>query len=205
MFIDFEGMDPADIYQVMTQAVIPRPVAWVLSENPAGDYNLAPFSFFTPITSHPPLIMFSVGRKPTDNAFKDTRVNIEARKDFVVHIAHRDLAKAMTATSRTLPHGESELAELGLELTPFEGSRLPRLKDCHVALACELSEIKELGAVPQSLVFGLVKGVFVADPATYQDEKGRLRIDGAAVDPIGRLGGSEYVTFGEVLKVPRPS
>lgn len=205
MFIDFEGMDPADIYQVMTQAVIPRPVAWVLSENPAGDYNLAPFSFFTPITSNPPLIMFSVGRKPTDNAFKDTRVNIEARKDFVVHIAHRDLAKAMTATSRTLPHGESELAELGLELTPFEGSRLPRLKDCHVALACELSEIKEVGAAPQSLVFGLVKGVFVADPATYQDEKGRLRIDGAAVDPIGRLGGSEYVTFGEVLKVPRPS
>ena len=205
MFIDFEGMDPADIYQVMTQAVIPRPVAWVLSENPAGDYNLAPFSFFTPITSNPPLIMFSVGRKPTDNAFKDTRVNIEARKDFVVHIAHRDLAKAMTATSRTLPHGESELAELGLELTPFEGSRLPRLKDCHVALACELSEIKEVGAAPQSLVFGLVKGVFVDDPATYQDEKGRLRIDGAAVDPIGRLGGSEYVTFGEVLKVPRPS
>ena len=205
MFIDFEGMDPVDIYQVMTQTVIPRPVAWVLSENPAGDYNLAPFSFFTPITSNPPLIMFSVGRKPTDNAFKDTRVNIEARKDFVVHIAHRDLAKAMTATSRTLPHGESELAELGLELTPFEGSRLPRLKDCHVALACELSEIKEVGAAPQSLVFGLVKGVFVADPATYQDEKGRLRVDGAAVDPIGRLGGSEYVTFGEVLKVPRPS
>lgn len=205
MFIDFEGMESADIYQVMTQTVIPRPVAWVLSENPAGDYNLAPFSFFTPITSNPPLIMFSVGRKPTDNAFKDTRVNIEARKDFVVHIAHRDLAQAMTATSRTLPHGESELAELGLELVPLEGSRLPRLKDCHVALACELSEIKEVGAAPQSLVFGLVKGMYVADSATYQDAKGRLRIDGASVDPIGRLGGSEYVTFGEVLKVPRPS
>lgn len=205
MYIDFEGMDPTDIYQVMTQTVIPRPVAWVLSENPAGDYNLAPFSFFTPITSNPPLIMISVGRKPTDNAFKDTRVNIEARKEFVVHIAHRDLAKAMTATSRTLPHGESELAELGLELTPFEDFRLPRLKDCHVALACELSEIKEVGAAPQSLVFGLVKGVYVADPATYHDEKGRLRVDGSAVDPIGRLGGSEYVTFGDVLKVPRPS
>lgn len=205
MFIDFDSMDPSDIYQVLTQTVIPRPVAWVLSENPAGDYNLAPFSFFTPITSNPPLVMFSVGRKPTDNAFKDTRVNIEARKDFVVHIAHRDLAQAMTATSQTLPHGESELAELGLELVPFEGSRLPRLKDCHVALACELYDIKEIGAAPQSLVFGSVKGVYVSDAATYQDDKGRLRIDGAAVDPIGRLGGSEYVTFGDVLKVPRPS
>lgn len=205
MFIDFDGMNPADIYHTLTQTVIPRPVAWVLTENPDGDYNLAPFSFFTPITSNPPLVMFSVGRKPTDNAFKDTRVNIEERKEFVVHIAHRELAGAMTETSRTLPHGESELANLGLELCEFEGFHLPRLSDCHVALACELYEIKEIGAAPQSLVFGLVKGIYVADQAADHDDKGRLKIDGAAVDPIGRLGGSEYVTFGDILKVPRPS
>lgn len=205
MFIDFENMDATEAYHILTQTVVPRPVAWVLSENPDGDYNLAPFSFFTPITSNPPLLMFSVGRKPTDNAFKDTRVNIEARKDFVVHIAHRELASAMTATSRTLPHGESELADLGLELAPMEGSRLPRLTDCHVAFACELYDIKEIGAAPQTLVFGLVKGVYVSDQATHLDDKGRLKIDAAALDPIGRLGGSEYVTFGDILKVPRPS
>ncbi|MDK9558068.1 flavin reductase family protein [Marinobacter sp. M216] len=205
MFIDFEGMNSADVYHALTQTVIPRPVAWVLSENPDGDYNLAPFSFFTPITSNPPLLMLSVGRKPTDNAFKDTRVNIEQRKDFVVHIAHRELATAMTETSRTLPHGESELARLGLELVPFEGSRLPRLKDCHVAFACELYEIKEIGAAPQSLVFGLVKGAYVSDQAIAYDDQNRLRIDAATIDPIGRLGGSEYVTFGDIVKVPRPS
>ncbi|MCS5564449.1 flavin reductase family protein [Marinobacter sp.] len=205
MFIDFEGMNPTDAYHTLTQTVIPRPVAWVLSENPQGDYNLAPFSFFTPITSNPPLLMFSVGRKPTDNAFKDTRVNIEERRDFVVHIAHRELAGAMTETSRTLPHGESELANLGLELTELEGSRLPRLKDCHVALACELYDIKEIGAAPQSLVFGRIKGVYVSDDAVHHDDKNRLKVDGAKIDPLGRLGGSEYVTFGDVLKIPRPS
>ncbi len=205
MFIDFEGMNPTDAYHTLTQTVIPRPVAWVLSEHPQGDYNLAPFSFFTPITSNPPLLMFSVGRKPTDNAFKDTRVNIEERRDFVVHIAHRELAGAMTETSRTLPHGESELANLGLELTELEGSRLPRLKDCHVALACELYDIKEIGAAPQSLVFGRIKGVYVSDDAVHHDDKNRLKIDGAKIDPLGRLGGSEYVTFGDVLKIPRPS
>lgn len=205
MFIDFEGMNPTDAYHTLTQTVIPRPVAWVLSENPQGDYNLAPFSFFTPITSNPPLLMFSVGRKPTDNAFKDTRVNIEERRDFVVHIAPRELAGAMTETSRTLPHGESELANLGLELTALEGSRLPRLKDCHVALACELYDIKEIGAAPQSLVFGRIKGVYVSDDAVHHDDKNRLKVDGAKVDPLGRLGGSEYVTFGDVLKIPRPS
>ncbi|TNE78255.1 MAG: flavin reductase family protein [Gammaproteobacteria bacterium] len=205
MFIDFEGMKPTDIYHVLTQTAIPRPVAWVLSENPDGGYNLAPFSFFTPITSNPPLVMLSVGHKPTDKTNKDTRVNIEQRKDFVLHIAHRELAGAVTETSRTLPLGESELDDLGLELVSFSGSRLPRLKDCRVAMACELEEIKEIGAGPQSLIFGRVKGVYLDDTVTAEDDKGRLKIRGDAIDPIGRLGGSEYVTFGEILKIPRPS
>ncbi|MFL1452984.1 flavin reductase family protein [Marinobacter sp. GN3S48] len=205
MLIDFDGMAPQNIYHILTQTVIPRPVAWVLSENPDGDYNLAPFSFFTPITSNPPLLMFSVGKKPTDGAFKDTRVNIEQRKRFVVHIAHRELASAMTETSRTMPHGESELVNTDLELTNFEGSELPRLKDCRVAMACELYDIKEIGPTPQTLVFGKILSVYVADEAARHDDKGRLVFDAAAIDPIGRLGGSEYVTFGEVLKIPRPA
>ncbi len=205
MQIDFDGMDPKEVYHILTQTIIPRPVAWVLSENPDGDYNLAPFSFFTPITSNPPLLMFSVGKKPTDGSFKDTRLNIETNRHFVVHIAHRELAEAMTETSRTLPHGESELKNIDLELTGFEGSPLPRLKDCRVALACELFEIKEIGAAPQSLIFGRINAIHVADEAITRDDKDRLRFDGSAIDPLGRLGGSEYVTFGEILKVPRPA
>lgn len=205
MLIDLEGMNPTDAYHILTQTVIPRPVAWVLSENPEGDYNLAPFSFFTPITSNPPLLMFSVGKKPTDGASKDTRVNIEERKHFVVHIAHRGLAEAVTETSRTLPHGESELKNLDLAFEEFEGFSLPRLRDCHVAFACELHEVKEIGGAPQSLVFGKILRVWVADHAAGYDDKNRLTFDGSAIDPLGRLGGSEYVAFGDVIKVPRPS
>ncbi|KAA1173931.1 flavin reductase family protein [Marinobacter salinexigens] len=205
MFVDFDGMNPTSIYHVLTQTAIPRPIAWVLSENPDGGYNLAPFSFFTPVTSNPPLVMLSVGQKPTDKSNKDTRVNIEARKDFVIHIAHRELAPAVTETSRTLPLGESELTNIGLEVVEFEGSRLPRLKDCRVAMACELEEIKEIGAAPQSLIFGRVKGIYLDDSVTGEDEKGRLKIHGDKIDPIGRLGGSEYVTFGDIVKIPRPA
>lgn len=205
MFIDFEGMPPQNIYHILTQTIIPRPVAWVLTENPEGDFNLAPFSFFTPITSNPPLLMLSVGKKPTDGSFKDTRVNIEERQRFVVHIAHRELAGAMTETSRTLPHGQSELEHLGLELAEFEGFELPRLKDCRVALACELYDIKEIGPAPQTLIFGKILAIHVAEEAVRYDEKQRLSFDAATLDPLGRLGGSEYTTFGEVLKIPRPA
>lgn len=204
MIIDFDELAAGEVYHAMTQTIIPRPVAWILSENPAGDYNLAPFSFFTAIGSSPPLIMVSVGKKP-GGEFKDTRSNIETRGHFTIHMAHRELAAAMTESSRVLPHGESELNNLELELVDFDGFSLPRLADCRIALGCELYEIKEVGDQPQSLIFGRIRRVYVADDVTGIDDKGRFRVDAARVDPIGRLGGSEYVTFGEVLTIPRPT
>ncbi|WP_111495810.1 MULTISPECIES: flavin reductase family protein [Marinobacter] len=204
MIIDFTEMPSDRVYHCMTQSLIPRPVAWVLSENPEGDYNLAPFSFFTAVTSNPPLIMLSVGRKP-DGDFKDTRVNIEERKKFVIHIAHDELARTMTETARSLPHGVSEVAQNDLKTVPFDGFDLPRLADCKIALACELYQLQELGPNRQSVIFGQVSQLYVDDAAATRDEKDRFRIDAEAIQPIGRLGGSEYMTFGEILSIPRPS
>ena len=47
MYIDFGDMTPQQVYITMTQTVIPRPIAWVLSENADGSLNLAP----TPIST----------------------------------------------------------------------------------------------------------------------------------------------------------
>ncbi len=203
MYIELEGLSRNQIYMTMTQSIIPRPVAWVLSDNGNGGYNLAPYSYFNAVCSEPPLIFISAGKKP-DGSHKDTRVNIEERHHFVVHIAHRELAEPMTETSRTLPHGESELDLAQLKLTEFEGSPLPRLADCRVALACELYEIQEIGPAPQSLVFGKVRSIYLDDNVVSTDEKGRLKVHADKIDPIGRLGASEYVTFGEILSIPRP-
>ena len=45
MYIDFGDMTPQQVYITMTQTVIPRPIAWVLSENADGSLNLAPVSY----------------------------------------------------------------------------------------------------------------------------------------------------------------
>ena len=89
MIIDFKQQSPANRYHIMTQTVIPRPIAWVLSENTSDNpatsepsYNLAPFSFFNAICSHPPLPMLSVGHK-SDGTEKDTSVNLLSGRDFV--------------------------------------------------------------------------------------------------------------------------
>lgn len=203
MIFDFNELPAGLRYQYLTQTLIPRPVAWTLTENPTGDYNLAPFSFFTALGSEPPLVLLSVGRKP-EGEFKDTRTNIEARKYFVIHIAHREMAAAMTESSRTLPHGDSELTRAGLPVTPIPGFPLPRLTECHVAFACELYDLQEVGPMPQTLIFGLVKHLYVVDGAVARDEKGRTRFDARVIDPLGRLGASEYTTFGDIISIPRP-
>lgn len=202
MNIDVSELSQSQAYFTLTQTVLPRPVAWVLSEHENGEYNLAPFSYFTPVTSNPPMLMFSVGRKP-DGDLKDTHRNIAERKAFVVHLAQREWAEQVTRSARMLPAGESELALCELETVPFEGSRLPRLAGSRVAFSCELHRIDEVGDGPQYLVFGLIKKIWLDDCVVGEDEKGRQKIDAQQIDPLGRLGGNEYVTFGDILNIPR--
>ena len=54
MYVDISQLDPQQIYITLTQTVIPRPIAWVLSENANGSLNLAPYSFLNAVSSEPP-------------------------------------------------------------------------------------------------------------------------------------------------------
>jgi flavin reductase (DIM6/NTAB) family NADH-FMN oxidoreductase RutF len=148
--------------------------------------------------------MLSIGKKP-DGSEKDTRRNIRERSHFVINIPHREQARAVTASSAGLAHGESEVEQLGLELTAFEGSALPRLADCRIALACERYQILDIGSIPQALILGRVNRIYADDTVLAESAPGeRPQILAERVDPIGRLGGSDYTTFGEILTVPRP-
>ncbi|GJL81526.1 MAG: hypothetical protein DHS20C01_11600 [marine bacterium B5-7] len=204
MLIDLNKLTPQQVYFTLIQTVIPRPIAWVLSENEGGSYNLAPFSYFNAVCSDPPLVMISIGRKP-DGAFKDTKINIEERPDFVIHIVDEDTLDDMNASSATLPYGASELAEVGLETTAIDDFPLPRLKRVKVAFACTRHQVLQLGGSPQSIVFGEVKKVFVEDSVVGEDAKGRAKILADKIRPVGRMGASEYLSFGEIIRKARPA
>jgi len=195
-------LSPIQTYATMTQTVIPRPVAWVLSQNESGSYNLAPFSYFNALSSDPPMIMLSIGREP-DGSIKDTHINIEARKHFIVHIAHREMAEPMTLSSASMAPEVSEVDELGLKLADMPGSELPRLADCRIAYACEFSEIKMIKT--QAIVFAELKHLYLDDAVVGSDAKGRLAVKADAADPLGRLGGGEYFGAGEIIFVKRPA
>jgi len=201
MIIDLAELSLARVYYTMIQTLVPRPVAWVLSDNGNKSLNLAPFSYFNGVASDPPLIMLSIGKKP-DGRIKDSRRNIIERNEFVVHIAHRELAEQVTKSSKVLAADESELDASGLETVPFGDFRIPRLKDCRIAMACELYRAEDITPT-QALILGEVKSIYVDDSVITEDEKGRTKIHADKIDPITRLGGDEYGLFGGVMTVPR--
>ena len=75
MKIDLAKLDVAGAHGFMVGAVLPRPIAWVSTIGEDGVYNLAPFSFFTGLSSKPAVVGFGVGAK-RDGRKKDTLVNI---------------------------------------------------------------------------------------------------------------------------------
>ncbi|MGI9877175.1 flavin reductase family protein [Vibrio chagasii] len=202
MNLKLNTLAPTQIYHLMTQTVVPRPIAWALTESADQEYNLAPFSYFTPVSSNPPLLMLSVGKKPSGE-IKDTTRNAHETGKLVIHIASSSSAEVMTATAATLEHNESEVTANNIELVEFEVFSLPRVKQCAVAFGCTLYEVKEVGEVPQSLIFAQIEQVFIAEEV-IDKESDRLKIDALALDPLSRLGGGEYATLSNVFSVTRP-
>ncbi len=48
-------------YKLLTNLVVPRPIAWVTSVNAGGVVNLAPFSFFNAVSGNPLYLIISIG------------------------------------------------------------------------------------------------------------------------------------------------
>ena len=202
MQLDFKEISANQVYFTMIQTIIPRPIAWVLSENESGNFNLAPFSYFTAVASDPPLLMFSIGKKMDDNN-KDTLKNITERKEFIVHIASQDLANEVNLSAANMEYGESEVDSIGLETVAMSGSKLPRLANAKIAMACSLYEIKEIGNKPMSLVFGEVHQIYVCD-SIVSEQNERIKINANDLQPLARLGGNDYASISPSFTVDRP-
>ena len=203
MNLNIAEFSPNQRYHLMTQTIIPRPIAWALTDSGNSSFNLAPFSYFTAVSSAPPILMLSVGKKPNGDS-KDTLVNIINNKQVVIHIASVQHAPLVTQTSQTLAHGESELTEAKIATTEFDGFSLPRIAQCDIAYGCELYEIKELGNVPQSLIFVEVKQVYINDKVADIDNKQRIKVHADKISPLSRLGGGEYATIDKPFEIERP-
>ncbi len=205
MQIKLDDLSTPQTYFTMTQAVIPRPIAWILSENEDASFNLAPFSYFNAVCSDPPLVMVSIGLQE-DGSKKDSLRNIRQRSQYVIHIASSDQLPELNQSSATLPPGESEVLASNLQTTPVEGFHMPRLSDCKIALMCERYQIQTIGNNnQQSLLFGEIREIYVDDSCVEINDQGRIKILADQVRPLSRLGASQFASFGDVQVAKRPA
>lgn len=196
----------------MTDLVAPRPIAWISSEDLQGRRNLAPFSYFQAVCSHPPMIVVSISWHP-DGRMKDTLANILARREFVVsHVGEASLA-AMNQTSAMLPAGESEWDFAGVPAEAATVVSPPRVAGALAHLECRLTQAIPLGSLggdtPEkpsaTLVLAEVVHFAVAQELLVRDARGRLTaIDPARLATVGRLGGIAYTRTTDRVSLPRP-
>lgn len=157
MELDPESLPVRERYALMIASILPRPIAWVSTISPDGITNLAPFSFFTGITANPMSVCFAPVND-RDGKRKDTLVNAEKTKQFVVNIANEDNALKMNETSAAWPYGVSEFEKAGLTPLPSLKVKPPRVKESPLHMECELIQIVTLSEGPLGghLVIGKV-------------------------------------------------
>jgi flavin reductase (DIM6/NTAB) family NADH-FMN oxidoreductase RutF len=199
-----------ELYFLLRDSIIPRPIAWVSSIDGNGITNLAPFSFFNVCSANPPILGFCCGAKDEDDAtggfaIKDTLANVKTTKQFVINIVPENLAEEMVRTSDPLPSGESEFEYAGLVSAPSTRVLPPRVIGSPVAYECELFSVTPLGA--NAWVMGRVIHVHI-DERVYIGKKRDLnhRVDTlkhTELRPYARLGGAYYARLREIETMAR--
>ncbi len=199
MEFDVKNMDEKNIYKLMISTIVPRPIAWISTISKDGIYNIAPFSFYMGISSSPPLIAISIGKKD-DELKKDTWKNIEEIGDFVVNIVTYDLVEKMNITSYPFDEKIDEFIEAGLTPIKSDYVKSPRIKESPINIECKkfiIMEIADMG-----LIFGEILKYHIDD--SLINEKGY--VDSKKLQVVGRLGGADYCKISEdnIFSIMRP-
>jgi flavin reductase (DIM6/NTAB) family NADH-FMN oxidoreductase RutF len=196
--VDPAALSSAAAYQWLAATILPRPIAWTSTLNEDGSANLAPFSFFTGVSSDPPSCLICVSRHGQADK-KDTWRNIERTREYVIHVVPDALAQQMNATSRVLAYGVDEIVEAGLTKLASELVAPPRVAEAPVAMECRLDRIIEIGRAGTAVIIGEILLWHVRDDLLVGG-----RLDPGRLDAIGRLGGAGYARTRDRFEMPRP-
>lgn len=198
--IDPEKQQERDNYKIMTGAIIPRPVAFVLSKSSEGIVNAAPFSYFNIVSANPPLISVSIQRK--NGVQKDSAKNMIDTKQFVVHVTTEGIVENVNHTAAPLEHNDSELRLTDLTLVDSDVIDVPGVAEAPFWMECTLSQhITDDNYASFDLMIGKVER-FHIDEAFYDKTNGH--VDALGLKAISRLAGNDYAKVGEKFTLARP-
>ena len=202
MKIDPNELDSKKAHDILTDIITPRPIAFVSTIDKDGVYNLAPYSYFTPLCNVPMIVGFSLGRKGKGEK-KDTLVNVEYSKEFVINIVTETLANPMVKTAKAFPIQIDEFKEVGLTPIKADLVKPPMVAESPINMECRLMQILEFGVDPKknNFIIGEVIRVHIKDEFVVEDQ-----IQAPKLKVIGRLGreGRSYCRTTDIFEIQRP-
>ncbi len=179
MIIDFSDINESKKYSIMSNTIFPRPIAWISTED-NGIVNLAPFSYFTALSSNPPLIIVSIAHKEESCAPKDTFANIMKHKVCTINLAHKELLRDLVSTSEELPKEIGECEKFGIQIKSLLDGFPPMVSEAKCALFCKFVKTIEIGDRYEPIILQ-IEHVYIDDSSI--DEKGHITLEN-----IGRVG-----------------
>ena len=185
MLYDTNDLDATKIYHLMAKTIIPRPIAWIITQL-NGVINIAPFSFFMPASSSPATLIVSIGKK-SDGSDKDTFHNIKTTNKCTICMVDEYNLEKMHFSSKELSAEISEAKEFDIQTEIFSDGFPPKIKNATVAYACSFNQEIDLG---DSRTIPLVLNVH----KIFIDENKELK-------PVARVA-REYAFLGENIKAP---
>ncbi|MBZ5751850.1 flavin reductase family protein [Metabacillus rhizolycopersici] len=199
------SIDPAtnterENYKLLIGSIIPRPIAFVTTSSRDGIVNGAPFSYFSIVSSNPPMISIAIQRK--EGIQKDTARNINELKEFVIHIVDEQIVEKVNATAANLPPEQSEIELVNLTQINSTKISVPGIKEAKIRMECILEKSLALGGSDEpgcDLIIGRVVQFHVENDIY---ENGRINPSGLAA--ISRLAGQDYAHIGETFSLERP-
>ena len=188
MYFSMADLSGEQRSKIMHSTVLPRPIAWITSQDADGQVNAAPFSFFNVISGNPPLLCACIGTRAGQP--KDTVRNIVQTGEFVVNLVSGALLHRMAATAIDFGPHVDEACEAGLLLAGSRHVRAPRVEDSPAAYECR--------------VVAEVLGVHIMDAAVQDSE--RMYFDPAPMDLVARLQNPGwYGRIAQPFQLPTPS
>lgn len=187
--------DPASmpgIYSLLGSLVVPRPIGWVSTRSVDGVDNLAPHSFYQLVSTNPPIVMISTMGE------KDTARNIKETGEFVVCGSPVELIEQINITGVDFEAGISEFDVTGLTREPSDLVAPFRVAESPYALECRCCDMFSMGN--GIVIFGEV--VMIAVDERVMDGNA---VSMEALNPVARLGASDWSALGEIFDVPRLS
>lgn len=187
MKIEMNSLDAKQTHDLLTGSIAPLPIALISTVGEDGIYNAAPYSLVIPISWKPPLVCVSIGSKKGGK--KDTLMNIQFSKDFVINIMGDDTIKPTIKTAGNYPSNVDEIEKVGLTAITAEKVRAPLIKEAQVSIECRLSQEMVMGDGENIrwLIFGEVVLVHLKDGIWTSG-----KIDPVALRAVGRMGDGIY-------------